>query len=62
AFTMGVLSERYLQEAAGIRSEVLRSKPFRALAKGKSWRDFEKVMKDAAKSPQKAKGSKKIAR
>ena len=62
AFTMGVLSERYLQEAAGIRSEVLRSKPFRALAKGKSWRDFENVMKDAAKSPQKAKGSKKIAR
>jgi CHAD domain-containing protein len=62
AFTMGVFSERYLREAAGIRTGVLRSKPFRALSKGKSWKDFEKVMKDVAKSPQKAKVSKKIAR
>jgi triphosphatase len=62
AFTMGVYSERYLREADNIRSEVLRSKPFRALTKGKIWKDFEKVMKEAAKSPQKAKGSKKTAR
>ncbi|WP_166177920.1 CYTH and CHAD domain-containing protein [Rubrobacter tropicus] len=62
AFTMGVYSERYLREAARIRSEVLRSKPFRALARGKTWKDFEKVMKDARKSPQKAKGSKKTVR
>lgn len=62
AFTMGVFSERYLREAAGIRSEVLRSKPFRALTKGKSWKDFEKAMKDAAKSPEKAQGTKKRAR
>ena len=62
AFTMGVYSERYVREATGIRSEVLRSKPFLALARGKSWKDFEKVMKDAEKSLQKAKGSKKIAR
>ena len=51
AFTMGVFSERYLREAAGIRSRALRSKPFRALTKGKGWRDFEKAMKDAAKAP-----------
>ena len=62
AFTMGVYSERYLREAAKIRSEVLRSKPFRALARGKTWQDFEKVMKDARKSPRKAKGSKKTVR
>lgn len=54
AFTMGVYSERYLREAAGIRSEVLRSKPFRVLTKGKSWRDFEKAMKESAKSPKKS--------
>ena len=54
AFTMGVYSERYLGEAAGIRSEVLRSKPFRVLTKGKSWRDFEKAMKESAKTPKKS--------
>ncbi|CAA9433778.1 MAG: Adenylate cyclase [uncultured Rubrobacteraceae bacterium] len=62
AFTMGVFTERYLSEAAGIRSGVLGSKPLRALARGKSWKGFEKIMKEAAKSPQKAKGSGKIAR
>jgi CHAD domain-containing protein len=62
AFTMGVFSERYLQEAAGIRSGVLRSKPFRSLTKGKNWRDFEKAMKEAAKGPYKARGSEKKAR
>ena len=62
AFTMGVFSERYIREAAEIRSGVLRSKPFRALTGGRGWKDFEKVMKDAAKSPQKAKGSRKIGR
>ena len=62
AFTMGVYSERYHREASGIRSEVLRSKPFCALAGGKSWKDFEKVMKDTRKSPRKALGSEKIAR
>lgn len=49
AFTMGVFAERYLREAAGIRTGVLRSKPFRALIKGKGWKDFDKVMKDAEK-------------
>ena len=64
AFTMGVYSERYLREAAGIRSGLLGSKPFRALTSGKDWKDFEKAMNDVAKSPQKAKdkGPKKAAR
>ncbi len=57
AFTMGVYAERYLREAATTRAGVLKSKPFRALAKGKDWQDFEKAMKDAAKKPKKA-GSK----
>ena len=62
AFTMGVYCERHLREAAQIRSGALRSTPFRALTRGKDWKDLEKVMKDAAKSPQKARGSEKIAR
>jgi len=41
---------------------VLRSKPFRALVKGRDWNDFEKVMKDAAKDPQKVTSPKKVAR
>ena len=58
AFTMGVYSERYTREASGIRSGVLRSKPFRVLAKGKEWKNLEKVMKDARKSQ----GSRKTIR
>lgn len=62
AFTMGVLHERYLREAAGVRAGVLRSKPFRFLVKGKGWKDFKKVMEDAAKSPQGVKAPGKTAR
>ena len=62
AFTMGVYSERYAREATGLRSGVLGSKSFRALAKGKEWKDFEKAMKDARKSQDKARGSKKAVR
>jgi CHAD domain-containing protein len=52
AFTMGVLAERHLREAAGLRAAVLRSKPLRFLLKGKAWKDFEKVMANAAKRSQ----------
>ena len=62
AFTMGVFSERYRREAAEIRPAVLKSKPFRALLKGRNWKAFEKVMKDAAKDPRKATGPGKVAR
>jgi triphosphatase len=50
AFTMGVYSERCAREAADLRSSVPGSKPFRALAKGKRWKRFEKVMEDARKN------------
>jgi len=62
AFTMGVYSERYIREATGLRSAVLGSKRFRTLAKGKEWKDFEKAMKDARKSQDKARSSGKAAR
>ena len=61
-FTMGAISERYLRKAAEMRPKVLRSEPFRALIKGKSWKDFEGVMKDTAKASQKAKVPEKVAR
>jgi CHAD domain-containing protein len=61
-FTMGVFSERCLREAAEIRPAVLRSKPFRALVKGRNWKAFERVMNDAAKDPQKVTSPKKVAR
>ncbi|HET7271489.1 MAG TPA: CHAD domain-containing protein, partial [Rubrobacter sp.] len=47
AFTMGVYSERCAREAAGLRSRVPDSKPFRALTKGKKWKKFEKIMEEA---------------
>ena len=62
AFTMGVFSERYLREAAGMRPKVLASKPFRTLAKGSVWKGFEGVMKDAAKDLRKGTGPGKVAR
>lgn len=62
AFTMGLYSERCAREATGLRSGVLRSKPFLALAKGKEWKDFEKAMRDARKSQDKARGPGKTAR
>ena len=55
AFTMGVYAERYLQEASVLRSRTLKSKPFRALADGKAWKDLQKTMKEAAGDPRKAK-------
>jgi inorganic triphosphatase YgiF len=62
AFTMGVYSERYAREATNLRSGVLRSKPFRALAKGKEWKAFEKAMKDARKSQDRVRSSGKAVR
>ncbi|MDQ4126431.1 MAG: CHAD domain-containing protein, partial [Actinomycetota bacterium] len=62
AFTMGVYSERYAREATGLRSGVLRSQPFHALAKGKEWKGFEKAMKEARKSQDKVRDSGKATR
>jgi CHAD domain-containing protein len=62
AFAMGVYSERCAREATGLRSVVLGSKAFRALTKGKVWKDLEKAMTSAAKSPQKTKSPKKSVR
>jgi CHAD domain-containing protein len=45
AFAMGELAQRNLREAADLRASLPDSDAYRALYKGKVWKDFEKVMK-----------------
>jgi CHAD domain-containing protein len=54
AFAMGALSERHLHEAASLRGSMPRSKPYRALVKGKKWEGFEKAMEKRRRSVEKA--------
>jgi hypothetical protein len=56
---MGVLAERNLQEAAGIRASLPASKGYRKLVKGKTWKSFEKDMEKKQPSAAKA-GKKKV--
>ena len=58
AFTMGSLSERHLQEAASLRASLPRSKPYRALMKGKKWERFEKAMEKQQRSVEKVRAKK----
>jgi len=58
AFAMGALSERHLQEAAGLRASLPRSKPYRALVKDKKWEGFEKAMEKRGRSVEKARTKK----
>jgi triphosphatase len=58
AFAMGVLSERHLHEAAGLRVSLPRSKPYRALVKGKKWEGFEQAMEKRRRSVEKARAKK----
>jgi CHAD domain-containing protein len=58
AFAMGSLSERRLQEAASLRTSLPRSKPYRALMKGKKWEVFEKEMEKRRRSVEKARAKK----
>lgn len=46
AFVMGVYSERRDRGAKDLRHAVPGSKPFRALERGKKWKEFEKVLED----------------
>jgi hypothetical protein len=55
---MGSLSERHLQEAASLRTSLPRSKPYRALIKGKKWEGFEKAMEKRQRSVEKVRSKK----
>ena len=59
---MGVYSERRTREAIDLRPVVLESKAFRALIKGKSWKDIEKIMEDTRKSQDEAGAAGKVVR
>ena len=61
-FTMGVYSERRTREAIDLRPVVLESKALRALIKGKSWKDIEKIMEDTRKSQDEAGAAGKVVR
>jgi CHAD domain-containing protein len=63
-FAMGLLTQRYIAEAAGLRVSSIAAEEYRVLVGGKAWKAFEKVMEKerrAAGKPRKGagKGSKK---
>ena len=58
AFAMGALAERRLHEAAGLRSSLPRTKPYRALIKGKKWEGFQKAMEKRGRSVEGARAEK----
>jgi triphosphatase len=43
-FAMGVLTQRYLAEAAGLRVSSIAAEEYRLLVGGKAWKAFEKLM------------------
>ncbi|MCA1728512.1 MAG: CHAD domain-containing protein [Actinobacteria bacterium] len=53
AFEMGILSERYLREAADLRASLPHSRPYCAMTKNKTWGGFEKAMEKQRKSVEK---------
>ena len=56
-FVMGGLAERHRREAAELRASVPTLPAYRALAKGKKWKDFEKAMKKQRSGKAASKGS-----
>lgn len=57
AFAMGALAQRNLQEAAELRASLPAWKAYRALRKGKGWKDFEKATEKLRSEAKKAKGA-----
>jgi hypothetical protein len=41
---MGLLTQRYLAEAAGLRASSIAAEEYRVLVGGKTWKGFEKLM------------------
>lgn len=61
-FGMGLLAQRYHDEAAALRASFVDAEEYRALVGGKAWGGFEKVMEKerrAAGRPRKGSGKKK---
>jgi CHAD domain-containing protein len=49
-FAMGLLTQRYMAEAAGLRASSIAAKEYRALVGGKAWKAFEKLMEKERRS------------
>jgi hypothetical protein len=47
---MGLLTQRYIAEAAGLRASSIAAKEYRALVGGKAWKAFEKLMEKERRS------------
>ncbi|QIN77790.1 CHAD domain-containing protein [Rubrobacter marinus] len=61
-FSLGLLAQRYLTEAAELRASSISAKEYRSLSGGKAWRGFEKAMageRRAAGKARKGSGKKK---
>ncbi|CAA9492491.1 MAG: Adenylate cyclase [uncultured Rubrobacteraceae bacterium] len=57
-FAMGLLAQRYHAEAEALRTSSTAAKEYRALAGGKLWKGFEKLMKGESRAAEKSrKGS-----
>jgi hypothetical protein len=41
---MGLLTQRYMADAAGLRASSIAAKEYRVLVGGKAWKGFEKLM------------------
>ncbi len=54
AFMMGSLTQRHVQEAAGLRAGLAGTKAYRTLTKGKTWKDFGKLMDKERAAAEKA--------
>jgi CHAD domain-containing protein len=70
-FAMGLLTQRYIAEAAGLRASSIAAEEYRVLVGGKAWKAFEKLIKKGRRAvgkPRKGagkgkkKGSKKKGR
>jgi hypothetical protein len=47
-FSMGSIAERYARDAVEIRTDLLGSRPLRALRRGKPWKRLRKAMEKRA--------------
>jgi hypothetical protein len=60
-FAMGLLTQRYIAEAAGLRASSIADEEYRVLVRGKAWKAFAKLMEKerrAVGKPRKGKGKK----
>ena len=53
-FAMGLLTQRYIAEAAGLRASSIAAEEYRILVEGKAWKAFKKLMKEGRRAVEKS--------